>query len=91
MRVCDVLDHPDFEPGGHPVPSLMVRLHRRHAEDIDRRSLDALVEYGQPAHIRIACRGGCRIYGPDRRGWWPVHNAVDRLGSVGVSESVSLP
>ena len=42
---------PDSEPGGQPVPTLMVRVFTDDADDIDRRSLDAVVEAAKPAHI----------------------------------------
>ena len=42
---------PDSEPGGQPVPTLVVRVFTDDADDIDRRSLDAIVEAAKPAHI----------------------------------------
>ena len=42
---------PDSEPGGQPVPTLVVRVFTDDADDIDRRSLDAVVEAAKPAHI----------------------------------------
>lgn len=42
---------PDSEPGGRPVPTLIVRVTVDKENDIDRRSLDALVESVKPAHI----------------------------------------
>jgi phage tail-like protein len=42
---------PDSKPGGQPVPSLIVRVTVDSADDIDQRSLDALVDSVKPAHI----------------------------------------
>jgi phage tail-like protein len=42
---------PDSEPGGGPVPSLLVRIITDDPESIDRRRLDAITEAVKPAHI----------------------------------------
>lgn len=42
---------PNSKPAGHPVPSLIVRVTVDSADDIDQRSLDALVDSVKPAHI----------------------------------------
>jgi hypothetical protein len=42
---------PDSEPGGQPVRTLIVRVTVDKEDDIDRRSLDALVESVKPAHM----------------------------------------
>jgi phage tail-like protein len=42
---------PDSEPGGQPVPTLIVRVTVANEGDIDRRSLDALVDSVKPAHV----------------------------------------
>jgi phage tail-like protein len=53
--------HPDSEPGGQPVPTLIVRVTVDKEEDIDRRSLDALVNTVKPAHmphrVEVVTRG----------------------------------
>ena len=40
-----------FRAGGQPVPTLVVRVFADDADDIDRRSLDAVVDAVKPAHI----------------------------------------
>ena len=42
---------PNSEPGGQPVPTLIVRVTVDSADNIDQRSLDALVDSVKPAHI----------------------------------------
>jgi len=42
---------PDSRPGGQPVPSLIVRVTVDNDDDIDQRSLDAVVDSVKPAHI----------------------------------------
>jgi phage tail-like protein len=42
---------PGSEPGGQPVPTLIVRVTVDKEDDIDRRSLNALVESVKPAHV----------------------------------------
>lgn len=42
---------PDSEPGGRSRPILVVRVTVDENDDIDRRSLDALVDAVKPAHI----------------------------------------
>lgn len=42
---------PNSKPAGRPVPSLIVRVTVDSADDIDQRSLDALVDSVKPAHI----------------------------------------
>lgn len=42
---------PDSKPGGRPVPSLVVRVLVDADEDVDKRSLDALVDAVKPAHV----------------------------------------
>ena len=42
---------PRSVPGGQPVPSLIVRVTVDEEDDIDERSLDALVESVKPAHV----------------------------------------
>jgi phage tail-like protein len=42
---------PDSEPGGQPVPTLIVRVTVETPDDIDRRSLDAIVDSVKPAHM----------------------------------------
>jgi phage tail-like protein len=42
---------PDSEPGGQPVPILIVRVITDEGDDIDRRRLDAIVEAVKPAHV----------------------------------------
>jgi phage tail-like protein len=42
---------PDSRPGGQPVPGLVVRVTVDSENDIDARSLDALVDSVKPAHI----------------------------------------
>jgi phage tail-like protein len=42
---------PDSKPAGQPLPSLIVRVTVDSDDDIDQRSLDALVDLVKPAHI----------------------------------------
>lgn len=42
---------PNSEPGGEPVPTLIVRVTVEAPDDIDRRSLDAIVDSVKPAHM----------------------------------------
>jgi phage tail-like protein len=42
---------PNSRPGGQPVPTLVVRVTVDRPEDIDARSVDALVDAVKPAHI----------------------------------------
>jgi phage tail-like protein len=53
---------PDSEPGGQPVPTLVVRVTTDAEDDIDGRSLDAVVEAVKPAHVphrvEVVTRGG---------------------------------
>lgn len=42
---------PDSRPGGQPVPSLVVRVTVDAGDDLDERSLDAVVDAIKPAHI----------------------------------------
>lgn len=42
---------PDSEPGGDPVPGLLVRIITDQPDSIDRRRLDAVVELAKPAHV----------------------------------------
>jgi phage tail-like protein len=44
-------DKPNSRAAGQPVPNLLVRLTVDHDVELDRRSLDALVESVKPAHI----------------------------------------
>jgi phage tail-like protein len=41
----------DSEPGGGPVPALLVRVITDEPDRIDRRRLDAVVELAKPAHV----------------------------------------
>jgi phage tail-like protein len=44
-------DKPNSRPAGQPVPSLIVRVTVDKDDDVDQRSLDALVESVKPAHL----------------------------------------
>ena len=59
---------PDSKPGGKPVPSLRPRVTVDSADDIDPRSLDALVESVKPAHIPHRVEVVVRIPLPPRLG-----------------------
>lgn len=53
---------PNSRPGGRPVPFLIVRVTVDRDGDLDRRSVDALVDAVKPAHVphrvEVVVRGG---------------------------------
>ena len=80
---------PNSKPGGQPVPALIVRVFTEKDDDIDPRSLDALVESVKPAHIPHRVEVVIRPPQPPADGEGPSDGGANEASTVGGADEAS--